>query len=163
MPYSTDHHRNFSRCLFVSFLAAFALRTRLALLNRRNKRTLETEGLSYEDKGDVGEEIWDNDPRYVFMTWYPVWWSIRHVSTSKPTWLHFLMVTPVALDHVWFFSKIHVSTSSGTVPSTARDSDRLLWESPVAVLISQRWINYWRLRTIGHYVYPLCRCCSETK
>ena len=58
------------RCLFLSFLAAFTLRTRLSRLNKLNERKMAA--LSEEEKKKletVNEgEIWDNDPRYVFMT-----------------------------------------------------------------------------------------------
>ncbi|KAF5325017.1 hypothetical protein D9619_009573 [Psilocybe cf. subviscida] len=57
-------------CLFLSFLAAFTLRTRLTYLNKRNQNRLAA--LSNEDKQKLDEkeagDIWDNDPRYVFMT-----------------------------------------------------------------------------------------------
>ncbi|PFH50844.1 hypothetical protein AMATHDRAFT_75321 [Amanita thiersii Skay4041] len=56
-------------CLALSFLCAFTLRTRLSMLNKRNARQLG--GLSNEEKDKLSaesEEIWDNDPRYVFMT-----------------------------------------------------------------------------------------------
>jgi hypothetical protein len=57
-------------CLALSFLAAFTLRTRLTLLNKRNQEKLAT--LSNEDKQKLDQkeegDIWDNDPRYVFMT-----------------------------------------------------------------------------------------------
>ncbi|KII91689.1 hypothetical protein PLICRDRAFT_136092 [Plicaturopsis crispa FD-325 SS-3] len=57
-------------CLFACFLTTFALRTRLSLLNKRNKRVLEA--LTEEEKNaviiDETAEVWDNDPRYVFMT-----------------------------------------------------------------------------------------------
>jgi len=57
-------------CLFLSFLVAFILRTRLSLLNKRNEQRLA--GLSQDEKARLdskeGGEIWDNDPRYVFMT-----------------------------------------------------------------------------------------------
>ena len=47
---------------------AFILRTRLTLINKRNEAKLAT--LSEVDKlqlrNDV--EIWDDDPRYVFVT-----------------------------------------------------------------------------------------------
>jgi hypothetical protein len=58
------------RCLLLSFLAAFALRTRLSRLNKKNARKMAA--LSEEEKKkleSVNEgEIWDSDPRYVFMT-----------------------------------------------------------------------------------------------
>ena len=62
------------RCLFASFLAAFGLRTRLAYMNRKNAEKLRVMALEGEsEKGKAGgvernEEVYDNDPRYVFMT-----------------------------------------------------------------------------------------------
>ena len=62
------------RCLFASFLAAFALRTRLAYMNRKNAEKLRVMALEGEsEKGKAGgvernEEVYDNDPLYVFMT-----------------------------------------------------------------------------------------------
>jgi len=57
-------------CLFLSFLAAFALRTRLSMINKKNERKMAA--LSEEEKKELESvnegEIWDNDPRYVFMT-----------------------------------------------------------------------------------------------
>ncbi|KAJ7662061.1 MFS general substrate transporter [Mycena polygramma] len=55
-------------CLALSFLAAFVLRTRLALLNKRNAKFLAE--LPDNEKKALEEttEIWDSDPRYVFMT-----------------------------------------------------------------------------------------------
>ena len=60
---------NVCRCVFASFLAAFVLRTRLARLNKQNAEIIRSAGVP-EKKGEEGksEEIWDNDPRYVFMT-----------------------------------------------------------------------------------------------
>jgi hypothetical protein len=61
---------NFS-CLAFSFLMAFALRTRLVWLNKRNKEhiaALSKEGKTACLELDDGEEIWDNDPRYAFTT-----------------------------------------------------------------------------------------------
>ncbi|KAH9912232.1 MFS general substrate transporter [Amylocystis lapponica] len=59
-------------CLFVGFASAFVLRTRLVRLNRRNTRKLEelTEDEKSKFAMDSPEtvEIWDDDPRYVFMT-----------------------------------------------------------------------------------------------
>ena len=56
--------------LFTAFLMAFALRTRFAYLNKRNQRRLAD--MSKEEKAAMDaspqSEIWDNDPRYVFMT-----------------------------------------------------------------------------------------------
>ncbi|KJA17831.1 hypothetical protein HYPSUDRAFT_146000 [Hypholoma sublateritium FD-334 SS-4] len=57
-------------CLLLSFLAAFILRTRLTLLNKRNREKIAA--LSQDERKQLenkeGAEIWDNDPRYVFMT-----------------------------------------------------------------------------------------------
>ncbi|KAF8902600.1 MFS general substrate transporter [Gymnopilus junonius] len=57
-------------CLFLSFLVAFILRTRLSHLNRRNKEKLAAMSSEEKEHLDAQEEgeIWDNDPRYVFMT-----------------------------------------------------------------------------------------------
>ncbi|CDO68592.1 hypothetical protein BN946_scf184996.g23 [Trametes cinnabarina] len=85
-----DGHAIAAACLFASFLAAFLLRTRLAYLNRRNAEKLramaaqgptedvdereaekghETRIAQKDDRtAERGEEIWDDDPRYVFMT-----------------------------------------------------------------------------------------------
>ncbi|KAF9489510.1 MFS general substrate transporter [Pleurotus eryngii] len=55
--------------LALSFITAFTLRTRLALLNKRNR--LHMSSLDQDGKGPVdndGEEIWDTDPRYQFKT-----------------------------------------------------------------------------------------------
>ena len=56
--------------LFLAFLTAFTLRTRFAFLNKRNERIRA--GMSKEEKEVLddasSEEVWDNDPRYVFMT-----------------------------------------------------------------------------------------------
>ncbi|KAJ8700835.1 hypothetical protein PTI98_003822 [Pleurotus ostreatus] len=55
--------------LALSFITAFTLRTRLALLNKRNRRHMSS--LDQDGKGSVdndGEEIWDTDPRYQFKT-----------------------------------------------------------------------------------------------
>jgi len=57
-------------CLLVSFTAAFILRTRLSMLNKRNEKQraiLASEGKEKSEAHDY-VEIWDNDPRYVFMT-----------------------------------------------------------------------------------------------
>ncbi|CAA7268788.1 unnamed protein product [Cyclocybe aegerita] len=61
-------HAISAAALFLTFLMAFILRTRLTLLNKRNRNSLAA--LSKEEKAKLGEkeEIWDNDPRYVFMT-----------------------------------------------------------------------------------------------
>jgi hypothetical protein len=53
------------RMLSLAFLMAFALRTRFAILNRRNGRILAN---SQKEEKNAEEEIWDTDPRYVFMT-----------------------------------------------------------------------------------------------
>ncbi|THV05757.1 MFS general substrate transporter [Dendrothele bispora CBS 962.96] len=57
-------------CLFLAFLVAFALRTRLVMLNRSNKRTLSE--MSENEKKELDEkeraEVYDSDPRFVFMT-----------------------------------------------------------------------------------------------
>ncbi|KAI0672413.1 MFS general substrate transporter [Trametes maxima] len=65
-----DGHAIAAACLFASFLAAFLLRTRLAYLNRRNAEAVRAAASSEasEKKAEVSEEIWDDDPRYVFMT-----------------------------------------------------------------------------------------------
>jgi hypothetical protein len=57
-----------NRCLALSFLAAFTLRTRLAMLNKRNAKYMAE--LPDKEKKQLEEttEIWDSDPRYVFMT-----------------------------------------------------------------------------------------------
>ena len=49
---------------------AFALRTRLSLKNKRNGKILAEQSSEKERSADnsTTEEIWDNDPRYVFMT-----------------------------------------------------------------------------------------------
>ncbi|KAI0664161.1 MFS general substrate transporter [Cubamyces menziesii] len=86
-----DGHAIAAACLFASFLSAFLLRTRLAHLNRRNaermralaaggardsgsehveageKKVHEEDGVAAAGSGSGGE-IWDSDPRYVFMT-----------------------------------------------------------------------------------------------
>lgn len=59
------------RCLFASFLAAFLLRVRLAQMNRRNAETVRAMSEAERNEkaaGSVNQEVWDNDPRYVFMT-----------------------------------------------------------------------------------------------
>ncbi|KAH9929023.1 MFS general substrate transporter [Epithele typhae] len=56
-------------CVFLSFCAAFALRTRLAHMNRKNAEKVREMGLEREKPAQgAKEEVWDNDPRYVFMT-----------------------------------------------------------------------------------------------
>jgi hypothetical protein len=64
--YSNVHFLH--RCIFVSLLSAFILRTRLTLINKRNKAKLAA--LSEDEKHQLRDdvEIWDNDPRYVFVT-----------------------------------------------------------------------------------------------
>lgn len=60
-----------SRCLFASFLAAFALRQRLIVLNARNAAVLagDAEKASATAAPETKSgEIPDTDPRYVFMT-----------------------------------------------------------------------------------------------
>lgn len=53
----------------MSFLTAFALRTRLALLNKRNAKKLQEISAEEKDQNDeTPAEIPDNDYRYVFMT-----------------------------------------------------------------------------------------------
>ncbi|KAJ6550729.1 MFS general substrate transporter [Mycena sp. CBHHK59/15] len=54
-------------CLVLSFLAAFTLRTRLAMINRRNRAALVAQEKAPAADANE-EEIWDSDPRYVFMT-----------------------------------------------------------------------------------------------
>ncbi|KAJ4492230.1 MFS general substrate transporter [Lentinula edodes] len=55
-------------CLFLSMLMAFALRTRLSWLNKRNAQRLS--GMSEDEKAllPAVNEMDDQDPRYVFMT-----------------------------------------------------------------------------------------------
>jgi hypothetical protein len=52
----------------LSFLAAFTLRTRLAMLNKRNAKILAELDEVERKRLDETSEIWDSDPRYVFMT-----------------------------------------------------------------------------------------------
>lgn len=59
-------HAISAACLFLSFMAAFTLRTRLSLKNKRNAETLAA--MSPEEKEAASPEVWDHDPRYVFMT-----------------------------------------------------------------------------------------------
>lgn len=54
-------------CLFASALAAFVLRTRLVMKNRQNRERLATMSQNEKDGLTEDPEIWDNDPRYVFM------------------------------------------------------------------------------------------------
>ncbi|KAG6810719.1 hypothetical protein H0H92_010601 [Tricholoma furcatifolium] len=57
----------FGCCLLSSFIGAFILRTRLSFRNRQNAEILAT--ITPEEKQVSGlEELWDSDPRYVFMT-----------------------------------------------------------------------------------------------
>ncbi len=64
----------FPRCLFASFIFAFLLRTRLARLNRVNAEKVramaaeEPEKSKSEGAPAAEGEVWDDDPRYVFMT-----------------------------------------------------------------------------------------------
>ncbi|KAF8624722.1 hypothetical protein AX17_007053 [Amanita inopinata Kibby_2008] len=53
-------------CLSLAFSCAFVLRTRLAILNKRNAGQLNR--VSQDKPSNQSEEIWDDDPRYVFMT-----------------------------------------------------------------------------------------------
>ena len=61
-----------SRCLFASFSSAFLLRTRLARLNKRRAEKIramtEEESEQMKSRTAENEEVWDDDPRYVFMT-----------------------------------------------------------------------------------------------
>ncbi|KAJ3904330.1 MFS general substrate transporter [Lentinula edodes] len=61
-------HAISASCLFLSMLMAFALRTRLSWLNKRNAQRLS--GMSEDEKAllPVVNEMDDQDPRYVFMT-----------------------------------------------------------------------------------------------
>ncbi|CCM05612.1 uncharacterized protein FIBRA_07841 [Fibroporia radiculosa] len=54
-------------CMFLSTLATIVLRIRLSWMNTRNKEKLAT--LTEDEKNQLSDdpEIWDNDPRYVFM------------------------------------------------------------------------------------------------
>ncbi|KAF9523136.1 MFS general substrate transporter [Crepidotus variabilis] len=52
--------------LFLTFCMAFLLKLRLRSLNKRNKMRLEA--LPTMKNEALGKEIWDTDPRYVFMT-----------------------------------------------------------------------------------------------
>lgn len=54
-------------CLFATAICAFALRTRLTLKNKKNRERLAA--MSQGEKNGLSDdaEIWDNDPRYVFM------------------------------------------------------------------------------------------------
>ncbi|KAJ7057141.1 MFS general substrate transporter [Mycena amicta] len=56
--------------LALSFTAAFILRTRLSYLNKRNAKILAERGDNekQQPEEEVGTEIPDTDPRYVFMT-----------------------------------------------------------------------------------------------
>ncbi|KAJ7135487.1 MFS general substrate transporter [Mycena crocata] len=55
-------------CLALSFIAAFTLRTRLAMLNKRNAKHIANLGDDEKKQLEETTEIWDSDPRYVFMT-----------------------------------------------------------------------------------------------
>ncbi|KAJ6481767.1 MFS general substrate transporter [Mycena sanguinolenta] len=61
-------HALSAACLLLSFLTAFALRTRLARLNKLNAKRLAELGEKEKKELEETEEIWDTDPRYVFMT-----------------------------------------------------------------------------------------------
>ncbi|EIW53507.1 MFS general substrate transporter [Trametes versicolor FP-101664 SS1] len=67
-------HAIAAACLFASFIFAFLLRTRLARLNRANAEKVramaaeEPEKSKGEDAPAAEGEVWDDDPRYVFMT-----------------------------------------------------------------------------------------------
>jgi len=57
--------------LFFSFWVAFALRTRFAYQNKKNEKIIADMSKDEKDSlenSSLSEEIWDNDPRYVFMT-----------------------------------------------------------------------------------------------
>jgi hypothetical protein len=60
------------RCLLLSFLAAFTLRTRLSILNKRKQAIMEAmsedDKKALEENDDPTKEVDDHDPRYVFMT-----------------------------------------------------------------------------------------------
>ncbi|KAJ7581315.1 MFS general substrate transporter [Mycena floridula] len=58
-------HAISAACLFLSFITAFILRTRLARLNKRNQKKLAA--MTEEEKNTGDAEISDNDPRYVFI------------------------------------------------------------------------------------------------
>ena len=49
---------------------AFGLRTRMSLKNKRNAKILAERSSEEKESAEnsTTEEIWDNDPRYVFMT-----------------------------------------------------------------------------------------------
>ncbi|KAK7460870.1 hypothetical protein VKT23_008800 [Stygiomarasmius scandens] len=57
-------------CLFLAFLVAFSMRTRLEILNKRNKRILSE--MSEQEREELDRksraEVYDLDPRFVFMT-----------------------------------------------------------------------------------------------
>ncbi|KAF8062211.1 MFS general substrate transporter [Lyophyllum atratum] len=63
-------HAISAACLLLSCCVALVLRTRLSLLNKKRKASLAA--LSQEEKdalnSDDAVEVWDSDPRYVFMT-----------------------------------------------------------------------------------------------
>ncbi|KAJ7031591.1 MFS general substrate transporter [Mycena alexandri] len=54
--------------LALSFLAAFTLRLRLSMLNKRNAKILAELGEDEKKNLEETTEIWDSDPRYVFQT-----------------------------------------------------------------------------------------------
>ncbi|KAF8892995.1 hypothetical protein BD779DRAFT_1468045 [Infundibulicybe gibba] len=66
-PYLTSERIDQGPCLLLSFLAAFALRARLSMLNERNRKS-RVALLQEGEKEDKGVEVWGTDPRYVFMT-----------------------------------------------------------------------------------------------
>jgi len=64
-------HAISAACLFLCFLVAFTARTRLSLVNKRNQKRrqeMSESGEQEKNLGDQNAEIWDNDPRYVFLT-----------------------------------------------------------------------------------------------
>jgi len=63
-------HAISAACLFVSFCTAFALRTRLSYMNKKNAKILAERQQEEKKDGEniEGVEIWDNDPRFVYMT-----------------------------------------------------------------------------------------------
>ncbi|KAF9450793.1 MFS general substrate transporter [Macrolepiota fuliginosa MF-IS2] len=65
-------HAISAACLFLSFLVAFITRVRLNLANKQNQKRLQEINRSTGDDGkDVEDErleVWDNDPRYIFLT-----------------------------------------------------------------------------------------------
>ncbi|CAA7268786.1 unnamed protein product [Cyclocybe aegerita] len=56
-------------CLVLACLMAFTIRTRLSMRNKKNRATLAALSKDEKEKLDAkGGDVWDNDPRYVFMT-----------------------------------------------------------------------------------------------